>query len=150
MRKPRSELLPQAIADLRELGYSCTLPARSEFSGTSVWRIEKENEHALALIQTRSYDPKTYRYLVGIMEHRLNQVNYVVLWFEGEKRFLKIPSRFLLQIRKLPGATIRNGQWYVTVDIRNQILIPQNCGGLHFGVSEYATPRPLSHMAAAN
>jgi len=100
MRGRDSELMSLVLADLRRLGYTASYPERCSGFGKKVFWLSRSEEQFHALIQVRSYDPSTFRYLVGIVIPDLRRVDQVILWFEKEYKLVKIPASFLILLSR--------------------------------------------------
>jgi hypothetical protein len=90
----QQQLLAHAVACLRAAGYSFSEASRGRF-GRNVRVLMRGGESEVVLIQTRSHQPETSRYLVGIVVADMERVDEVVLYFEEEARYIKVPASFL-------------------------------------------------------
>lgn len=148
-RGRQQELFAQAVACLRAAGYSFSEPSRGRF-GRNVRVLTRGGESEVVLIQTRSHQPETSRYLVGVMAADLERVDEVVLFFEDETRYLKIPAPFLRGIharmrdRGLARYTgSHDQQWRVDIHLSSGELSPQGSDGERHDIAGYLCPVPM-------
>ncbi len=154
----RSELLSMATHDLWVAGWRCLRPGPLAGYGGNVRFLERNGTRVAALVQCRTHDPRTQRYLVGIQMGDLVRVEYVVLWLEDEPVYFMIPAgllRTIHEVRRLLGDARYTGprdeQWRVDVQVHERSLSPQGSSGCRYDISEFAVLRrgPAGWMPAA-
>lgn len=142
-------LLKLALDCLQDDGYIITMPDKKDTHGQNVRILQMNNFAEKALIQTRSFKPNTSTYLVGIIVSDLQQVDCVVLWFEGEQRYLKIPGKFLRNIHqemrdnslaKYTGDCEQ--QWRVNIHLKKGVISPQGANGKQYPIHSFLVEAP--------
>lgn len=143
-RGRQTELLGLAIASLRHTGFLVAVPNGVAPYGRNVRTLRWGDRSETVLIQARSYDPNSHRYMVGIILADLARVDSVVLWFEDESRYLRIPSLFLQQLhnqmreRSLARYTGEDEQqWRIDIHLDEHAISPQGSRGERFPAAEY-------------
>ena len=133
-----------ALRSLRALGIR-QLARPYHGTSRSVFCLGVDGANEFVLVQCRSYQADTDRYLVGLMVEALASVRSVVLYFDGESKFFKIPARFLREIRderERVGDARYTGkeseQWRVDIFVHQEELSPQGSGGARYSLRPYA------------
>lgn len=153
MRGREPELMRMALADLRLLGYSTAAPEWPSPFGKKVRRLSGIDERFHALIQTRSFQHSTWRYLVGLVIPDMRRVDQVIIWFENERSLLKIPASYLRGIldewEALGDArySTEGRQWRVDFHLSHGFLSPQGSGGKPYDISKYFVNLPVNQLA---
>jgi len=137
-------LMPAALGVLRDLGYHPREKRPLGCTSRNVYCYEKDGKEEFILVQCRSHQDETDRYLVGVIVEALRQVNSVVLFLEGEPSILKIPAEFLRRIHedraKIGDARYtgpHNEQWRIDVYLSDAEMSPQGSSGHRYNIMPY-------------
>ena len=143
-RGRQTELLALAIRSLQQAGFTVTPPGGPVPYGRNVRRLGRGAALETALIQTRSSQPDSSRYMVGIIRADLARVDCVVLWFEDEQHYLHMPSEFLRRLhdsaqeREIARYTgVDDRQWRIDIHLDERTVSPQGSDGERHWVTEY-------------
>jgi hypothetical protein len=147
VRKSHAELMDGAVKQLREFGFNVSEPPLEFEFGKIVCSktqkiLSRDGCEDRVLIQTRSFQADSKRYLVGVLFKELSKVQSYVLWFEKEPYFLKFPAGFLISCHESAKATNRarytgEDQWRINVELTEKIITPQGISGCEISIEAY-------------
>lgn len=124
--------------------------ARINGLGQNVWTLQYEGEYVDCLMQTRSYDDDTDRYLIGIVVPDLRRVAQFIAWFENEGVAYRIPAEWLCElldkcIEAGTAAFTHDGRnWRVDFHLDEDTLSPQQSFGERYPIGRYRIDIPKS------
>ncbi len=139
-----AELKDRARELMRNLGFRSRFKTLPGCHSRNVYCYEIDGKEESILIQCRSHQSETDRYLVGIIMEALPKVDSVFLYFDRERKALKFPAEFL---RRIHEERVRIGdasytgshdeQWRVDLYLSDEELSPQGSGGRRYDIEPY-------------
>ena len=139
-----AELKGRALELMRSLGFGLRGQRLPGCRSRNVYCYDVDGNEEFILIQCRSYQSDTDRYLVGIIMEALFKVDSVFLYFDRECKAIKFPANFLRRIHEervvIGDASYtgsHNEQWRVDLYLSDEQLSPQGSSGRRYDIGSY-------------
>lgn len=139
-----AQLKERALELMKNLGFRTLGKTLPDCHSRNVYCYEVDKKEEFILIQCRSHQSNTDRYLVGIIMDALAKVDSVFLYFDREYKAFKFPAEFLRKIHEervqLGDASYTGAhdeQWRIDLYLSDKKLSPQGSNGYRYDVAPY-------------